>query len=172
MPGLAAAQVLCRHHEAPSCVQAQLELVRTAPGTAAASLRRPQAHADTVGGEELRCGRGRGELNGGCQRSGYDRCARCSAVCRRGSKRSHGPSPARIWTAIRHVGVRHPSESGWPERRCWDPSSSWHIGFARRPHSDLSAQWPGRRDSGHDTSPATLSIVQRVLPHSNLAITH
>ena len=42
---------------------------------------------------------------------------------------------ARIWTAIRHVGVRHPSESGWPERCSWDPSLSWHIGFARRPHS-------------------------------------
>ena len=37
----------------------------------------------------------------------------CSAACRLGGGRSRRPSPARIWTAIRHVGVRHPSESAW-----------------------------------------------------------
>ena len=59
---------------------------------------------------------------------------------------AEGLRPARIWTAIRHVGVRHPSESGWPERCSWDPSLSWHIGFARRPHSVTPTEC-GRRES-------------------------
>ena len=48
--------------------------------------------------------------------------------------------------AIRHIGVCHPSESGWQERRSLDPSSRWHVGFARRPHSVTSTEC-GRRES-------------------------
>ena len=55
-------------------------------------------------------------------------------------------SSARIWTAIRHIGVCHPSESGWQERRSLDPSSRWHIGFARRAHSVTSTEC-ARRES-------------------------
>ena len=44
-----------------------------------------------------------------------------------------------------YVGVRHPSESGWQERCCWGADFSWHIGFARRPHSVTSTEC-GRRE--------------------------
>ena len=45
-----------------------------------------------------------------------------------------------------HVGVRHPSESAWAERCCWDPGSRRHTGFPRRPHSVTPTEC-GRRES-------------------------
>ena len=67
-------------------------------------------------------------------------------ACRRGSGRPRGPSPARIWTAIRHVGVRHPSESGWQERGSLYLRRPRHCSASRRPHSLMSTEC-GRRAS-------------------------
>ena len=60
----------------------------------------------------LRCGAGRGELNGSCQRSVHGPCARPSSVWHAPCGRSRGLSASKIWTHLRRVGEVFGGESG------------------------------------------------------------
>ena len=69
---------------------------RVTPSTSAAALL-----SDTLcrAGEGVRCRLGPGELDGGCQSSGYGCCDPLRAVLAAAASRSRRLSSARIWTA-------------------------------------------------------------------------